>query len=219
MIDPGTPLCDPTDMVVVHRVFRREFALLPRMVRATPSGDVARSGEVANHARELLDALHHHHHGEDDLLWPNLIQRIDEERSAVERMEQQHERVALLIEKSDVLLPPWRTSAKNGEELSVVLSELSTQLNAHLAEEESIVLPLIKWTITQDEWAQLGKRGMASIPPKRRLVFLGHILEEASPQERALFLRHVPAPARLAFRLFGAKQHRSEIARLRGPLG
>jgi hemerythrin-like domain-containing protein len=212
-------LCDTTDMVVVHRVFRREFGLLPRMVRATASGDTVRAAQVATHARELLVALHHHHHGEDDLLWPKLAQRVDLERPLVERMEQQHESVAALVDRATGLLPAWEISARNGEELSVVLQELAGQLNAHLAEEETEVLPVVRQKITEEEWAELGKRGMASIPPKRRLVFLGHILEEASPDERATFMHHVPPPARLAYRMFGTKQHRAEVKRLRGPLG
>jgi hypothetical protein len=57
-----------------------------------------------------------------------------------------------------------------------------------------------------------------SIPPTRRLVMLGYLLEGATPQERRDFLAAVPAPARLAYRLIGARQHRHETIRLRDPL-
>ena len=68
-------LCDTSDMVIVHRMFRRECALLPQLVAAVPAGDVARARTVARHAREVLDMLHHHHLGEDELLWPRLSAR------------------------------------------------------------------------------------------------------------------------------------------------
>src|SRR5262249_27113257 len=51
-------LCDTSDMVIVHRMFRRECALLPQLVAAVPAGDVARARTVARHAREVLDMLH-----------------------------------------------------------------------------------------------------------------------------------------------------------------
>ena len=70
-------------------------------------------------------------------------------------MQQQHESVAALIDKATGLLPAWKISARNGEELSVVLQELSGQLNAHLAEEETEVLPVVRQKITEEEWTDL----------------------------------------------------------------
>ena len=43
-------LCDTSDMVIVHRMFRRECALLPQLVAAVPVGDAARAHTVAGHA-------------------------------------------------------------------------------------------------------------------------------------------------------------------------
>lgn len=68
-------MTDTRDMVLVHRVFRREFGLLPLMVRGAADGDVRAAVRIAAHAREMTDALHHHHHNEDELLWPRLLQR------------------------------------------------------------------------------------------------------------------------------------------------
>src|ERR1700676_3219263 len=53
-------LCDTGDMVIVHRMFRRECALLPRLVAAVEGGDLTQARAVAGHAREVLDILHHH---------------------------------------------------------------------------------------------------------------------------------------------------------------
>ena len=72
--------------------------------------------------------------------------------------------------------------------------------------------------ITATEYQEVGQRGLVSIPLTRRLVVLGYLLEGATPQERSDFLAAVPAPARLAYRLIGARQHRHETTRLRGPL-
>ena len=38
---PATRKCQSTDMVLVHKVFRRELGLLPAMMRAVEPGDSA----------------------------------------------------------------------------------------------------------------------------------------------------------------------------------
>ena len=70
-----TTLTNVHDMVIVHRAFRRELAVIPRLVRAVPAGDTRRAAVVARHARLVLQGLHLHHTGEDELLWPKLLER------------------------------------------------------------------------------------------------------------------------------------------------
>ena len=82
-------LCDTSDMVIVHRMFRRECALLPQLVAAVAGGDLARARTVAGHAREVLDMLHHHHVGEDELLWPRLSARTRFHADLLARMDSQ----------------------------------------------------------------------------------------------------------------------------------
>lgn len=214
--------CDTADMRMVHRVFRREFALLPAMVRAVRPGDTARSARVAEHAREHIDALEHHHHGEDELLWPPLAARAAFDPDVLDRMRAQHHDVAALLARATDLLTRWTQTAgaDDREQLADVLAATSSALVAHLDEEEQHILPTVERHITSAEWAEVGKRGMASIPPKRRLVFLAHILEDATPEERTTFLTtHVPPPVRLAYRLLGRRQHRRETTSLRGSAG
>ncbi|MCW2665989.1 MAG: hemerythrin cation binding domain protein [Frankiales bacterium] len=209
---------DTTDMVIVHRVFRREFRLLPQLVRAVVPGDRERARTVTAHGIEMIETLHHHHSGEDALIWPRLRERADLHAGLIERMQEQHHAVAALIDRASALLPTWSAAAGIGvrDEVAEVLEQLSVELDAHLDEEEREVLPLIEQHLTLAEWAQVGERGMASIPKSRLLVFLGHLLEETSAAERARFLVHVPLPGRVAFRLVGQRKHRREVDGLRG---
>lgn len=75
------------------------------MVRAVPAGDVPRAKQIAAHPAEVLSTLHHHHTGEDELLWPKLLQRAEMERPLIERMESQHGQVAELSDEARQLLP------------------------------------------------------------------------------------------------------------------
>lgn len=213
-------LCDTSDMVIVHRMFRRECALLPKLVVTVADGDLARARAVAGHAREVLDMLHHHHVGEDELLWPRLSARTRLHADLLARMDSQHHGLAVLLERAATSLTAWQNApaAPAGTALAALLRQLSAGLNEHFDEEEAAVLPIVERVITAAEYREVGRRGLVSIPLTRRLVVLGYLLEGVTGQERSDFLAAIPAPARLAYRLIGARQHRREAARLRGQL-
>jgi hemerythrin-like domain-containing protein len=213
-------LCDTSDMVIVHRMFRRECALLPQLVAAVPAGDVARARTVAGHAREVLDMLHHHHVGEDELLWPRLSARTRFNTDLLARMDSQHQGLAVLLEHAAAAFAEWQDAptAHTSTPLATLLDQLSTGLNEHFDEEEAKILPIVERVVTAAEYQEVGRRGLVSIPMTRRLIVLGYLLEEATPQEQADFLAAIPRPARLAYRLIGERLHRNETTCLRGPL-
>jgi hemerythrin-like domain-containing protein len=213
-------LCDTSDMVIVHRMFRRECALLPKLVAAVAGGDVARAHTVAGHAREVLDMLHHHHLGEDELLWPRLSARTRFNTDLLARMDSQHQGLAVLLDHAATAFAEWQDAptAPTSTPLTALLERLSTGLNEHFDEEEAAILPIVERVITAAEYQEVGQRGLVSIPLTRRLIALGYLLEGATPQEQTDFLAAIPRPARLAYRLIGERQHRNETTRLRGPL-
>lgn len=211
---------DTTDMVLVHRALRREFGLVPRLVRSVRAGETARVELVARHVTEFVDALQHHHSGEDDLVWPKLLQRAQPDTDLVVRMQVQHEAVAGLLSQIQNLLCTWRTTGSpvTGRLLAEKSEQLSAALDEHLAEEEKRVLPLVEEHLSVAEWEQVGERGFADTPKSRLLFFLGAALEEATPAERADFLPRVPLPGRIAYRLIGRLQYRRHMAVVRAGL-
>lgn len=211
---------DTRDMVLVHRVFRRELRLLPALVRAVPDRDLARAGRVRAHADEVLTMLHHHHQGEDDLLWPRLLERAAPQEALVRRMEAQHDDVARDLTAVLPLLAAWTEApdSTTAQPLAAALDRLTDALCRHLDEEERSVLPLVEQHVTVREWAELGRHGMASTPRSRRMAALGQILEDASDAERRHFLAHLPPPVRLVWRAVGQRNHRREVAALRAGL-
>ena len=74
---------DTHDMIVVHRVFRRESALMPKLIQAAPDGDTARAQVLADAFGDYQLGLHLHHSGEDELVWPLLLARVDLEADLV----------------------------------------------------------------------------------------------------------------------------------------
>jgi hemerythrin-like domain-containing protein len=220
MTDQITARPNTQDMYVVHRVFRRETALMPRLVRAVRPGDTARAAVVAAHFRDYALGLHHHHTAEDELVWPLLLARVDLEAELVLRMEEQHSRVAAGLAEIETLLTGWAATASpaTGEALATALERHRETLVEHLTDEEDHLLPLIERHLTVAEWERLGENFGTETPKDKLLFFLGALLEEATPEEAADLMRKVPAPARLVWRLAGRRMYAKRTRRLRGPL-
>ncbi|MFF3417350.1 hemerythrin domain-containing protein [Streptomyces sp. NPDC002698] len=208
------------EMVVVHRVFRRESATLPRLVRAVPDGDTARAGRIAGALRDYTMGLHHHHHAEDELIWPLLRSRAPHDGELVGRMRLQHEEIDRTLAAVAEWLPVWERSADRipGEELALALDAHRAALLLHLDEEERSVLPLVAEHLTVPEWDLVGERGMDGIPKNKRMLALGAILEEATPEEQAYFLGRVPLIGRLLWRALGRRRYAAYRRAMRAPL-
>ncbi len=211
---------DTHDMFVVHRVFRREAALMPRLIRNVRPGDLARAARVADHYRGYALGLHHHHTAEDELIWPLLLARVDLEAELVLRMEQQHERVAAGLAVVSDRLPEWERTADPaiGEAIAVAVEAHHAALLEHLTDEETHLLPLIEEHLTVAEYGRLNERFAAETPKDKLLLFLGALLEEATAEEAADIMRNLPVPAKLAWRFIGKRQYARATRGLRGPL-
>jgi hemerythrin-like domain-containing protein len=198
------------DMLLVHRVFRRQFRDMPELVDGVVTGDLQRARVVADHLTFMLSALHHHHAAEDELIWPKLMSRVSGREADLQRMVQDHNGIATAVHHIESLLPGWRRSADPalGRPLTDALAELSTQVDAHLDAEERIALPIIEEHLTRKEWTMVTRRGAAFLSAHnlRRGIALGwYVLEGSTPDERRVFLSGVPLPQRLSIRLFGAR--------------
>lgn len=204
------------EMVLVHRALRRELSALPTLVRGAT--DAPRRRRVAQHVREMLHFLHTHHQGEDELLWPLLRLRAPLDADLVERMESQHRSVAAALGTVEAALDSWESAGDTAtaERIASTVEGMLDVLFDHLANEEQHILPLVAQHVTPAEWAELGKHGMAQIPPPRRMVLLGHVLEEADAAERREMLSSMPLPVRALYLLVGRRKFAKEVAVVRG---
>ncbi|GAA0457283.1 hypothetical protein Ade02nite_06320 [Paractinoplanes deccanensis] len=213
-----TTTTDTWDMIMVHRVFRREFRLMPALVRAVAPGDTARAEVLADHLASVALGLHHHHTAEDEMVWPLLLRRAAMHADLINRMEAQHERLHEPLARIDKILPSWRATASvaDRDELADVIAQASVALDEHLADEESEILPIIEEHLSPAEWHAVGERGREILPKgKMALIFLGALLEEATPDEERRFLAELPAPARLLWRLGGRRTYAKARDRVR----
>ena len=166
----------------------------------------------------MLDGLHHHHLGEDDLLWPALLERAAPSTGLVETMQAQHDVVDGYAEKVAPLLDAWeRTAATTtGTELADLLDRFAAALFEHLDLEEREILPLVERHVTVAEWNSLGEHGIEEMDRKMLPILFGAILEDATPDERRAMLAKQPLGVRFLLRLVGARQYRRFVTRVRG---
>jgi hemerythrin-like domain-containing protein len=196
-------------MIAIHNLFRKQLGGASALIREVPKGDRARVSVVADHVKELAIGLHNHHHGEDLFVWDDLSARAPSCAIHVEQMKVQHAAVAVLLDELTAALPDWRRTAGTRERervASAVEAVLSTLL-VHFGVEETQILPVAARSFTQPEWDRLRAHGMAAIPPNRRFIQLGYILDAMPAGDRAAWMKHhVRAPIRLLFRMMGRRQ-------------
>jgi hypothetical protein len=203
MSGTGSPYADTSHMYKAHTMFRREFGLLPDLVRSVPDKDKERALVVAGHVKLVSLVLHEHHSGEDEVLWPLLLTRAPKEIAPV------------------ILLGTWTAGAASddGEVLAFALERLAVALYEHMGLEEKLVLPLAERHIFASEWDKLVADGAASIPPETGPVLAGMLMYEGGPdvvppQMRAVLAELAPqAYAAHSERVHGtpAPPHSTEI--------
>lgn len=220
---PVTGKPDIGQMIVIHTALTREFGLLPAIVGAVQPGDWPRMQGVAAHAELALSFLHAHHDGEDRLLWPLLLIRLPLEAQLIQTMERQHAVIADLVIDLRRELTEWTQTATlhHRHAITTNLASLHTALDEHLRLEETAVLPLIQDHLTVPEWNAPFDHAQHHTPVKPRdgLLLVGMVLEDAQPQERTWFLHHhLPAIARVAWRLVGVRQYRRHTHSVRKDL-
>jgi hemerythrin-like domain-containing protein len=200
MSDTANPYADTHGMYNVHAMFRREFALLPGLVRSLHDSDKERAQVIAGHIRLVSLVLHEHHSGEDAVLWPRLLARAPKEIDPVVHLVEGHHRaIDSVLAEVDVLLGSWTGTAasQDGEALAVALERLAVLLYEHMGLEEKLVLPVAERHIFATEWDTMVADSAAKIPPEAGPVVVGMVmyeggLEAVPPQMRAVFAELAP---------------------------
>ncbi|WP_235618782.1 hemerythrin domain-containing protein [Embleya scabrispora] len=217
-ITPAQAGFDTREMAVIHRGLRRESRLLIELIGAVEPGDTARAKVLAEHFDLYRLGLHGHHTGEDELLWPPLLARVDLEAELVLRMEAQHERVAGSLAAAEQSATAWAAGAGVAERDALVaaLVEHRAALIEHLDDEEGELLPLAQRLLTAAEWHALGEHFVESTPKPQILLLLGIVLEDATDRERAQMLGGLPLQARLIWYVMGRPMYARMVRRVRG---
>ncbi|MDI9887191.1 nitroreductase/quinone reductase family protein [Streptomyces sp. HNM0645] len=140
-VENGPPSTGTTSMgeavKAVHDAFRRELAL----IRAETTASGPRLGaQLRINCLTLCQGLHNHHTGEDTALFPFLAGRYEELAPVMDRLREEHGRIATLLDELR------RIVTADGTEPALVQAEvgrLAEELEAHLTYEEEQLIPVL----------------------------------------------------------------------------
>jgi hemerythrin-like domain-containing protein len=213
------PMADSRDMIVVHDMFRREFAAIPGLVREVAAGDRAQVSIVADHVAWMVTFLHAHHEGEDMLVWPRLVERCPAETEPlIFTMESQHHGLAQALDSLAAKAGDWRTTAAVPEQdaLAAAAADLLLRIAEHLDLEELKVLSLIDTYLTEKEWKEVGGSGLKKMSLGQSKVAFGMILNGAAPDQVQIMRDTIPRGPWMIFSVLGPRAYVKYARRLRG---
>ena len=216
MTVPDESHAETVEMHLAHDMLRREFALVPALVRGVAEGDVDRAAVVADHLDLLTGLLDDHHRAEDTHLWPRLLARGP--APAVDALTSRYQGIEDVLSELGGVLATWRRTApaRTTEDLGQLLERLHVLLGEHLALEEERVLPLVEEHLTAAEWDGVVQAAGAGTPEARIPLLLGMLIHEGDPEVVEKTLAKVPATVRPAVREMSQQAYATHSERVHG---
>jgi len=220
MSDTSKPvLTDTSDMPALHAVFRKSLAAAPDLIGGAPADDTGRSAIVGTYYDNVLRLLHAHHGGEDELVWPKLLERCPDEAEMVSEIASQHGAVTALIDVTMAQLQQWAGSASERDAAALIgsMRQLNDELVIHLDAEEAMILPLCARYITPQEWAELPEHGMKHFDGDKPWLIMGLIFDNMPDGARDYVLANMPPPVGQMWVNFGSTAYTDFMAELKIP--
>lgn len=189
---------DTSDMIRVHRVFRETLGMAPELIGSVRPEDTGRVAAVATFYANVLAFLHVHHEGEDELLWPKLLERCPDDVATVTLASDQHLGITGALETAEARLTDWRQqpTIDRGATLAAALMTLYAGLAEHLDNEERTILPLAEAHLSVEEWGQLPEHGMRNFRGDKLWLIVGLLREQMTDEQRANMDTRMPPPLR-----------------------
>ena len=147
-----------TMMYLSHHAFRRDLAAFAAAVPVTPIEDRATWRALAARWEVFAGVLHHHHAGEDQWVWPFLMERAEPaDRAVLEAMEAEHAEIDPTLEAcaAGMARLAERADADARAALAVRVVAARESLGRHLAHEETEAIALMQRVMTAAEWEEL----------------------------------------------------------------
>ena len=208
---------------VLHQAVRREMRLLAELTSWATADDPQRACELTGHAILVARLLLQHHATERELLWPALFPHLPATKQDAARatIVGWTGRTAVLdhaLRDLSTVARQWAvaTTEPSRRGFEKACARLADTIDAHTAEEEAELLPLLGRHLPADAWAQVSERASTAFDGREQMLVLGLVLEDACAIDRARVLAGLSPAARTAWRLYGRRTYRATVVRLRG---
>jgi hemerythrin-like domain-containing protein len=193
----GTYDTDVSDMYAVHRALLGALDAAPEVV-ANAGGDSVRVEVIGSFIENVIEFLHVHHSGEDELIYPVLEQRCPESRSELERIDDQHKLLHAPMDAGRSAIAAWRAAPSTETAQAVIdaIASIAEPLRPHLAEEETVVLPIAAKSMSPEEWGALSGHAMMIFRADKPWLPLGLLREQLDQEHRDGMLAGMPPEMR-----------------------
>jgi hemerythrin-like domain-containing protein len=205
---------DLSFVLILHKKFRRDFAVLAEKLRATRSGHGPSGAAIARWYDNLVAQLHHHHSIEDSALMPILLAKSDDPalHGPMAVVRRQHDEMDEILARVEDGMRGVRFEAAASEKLIAAVDELVEHLNAHLDDEERDAFPVVEKLMTVDEFERFEAAVRKTMGFRGAAVTFPWILDGADEETRQAVLGQLPLPLRLMCRLVWVPAYRRKYA-------
>jgi len=200
MTPVGTYNTDVSDMYAVHKALTGALDAAPAYV-AKVGVDPERVELMGSFYENVIEFLHVHHMGEDELIYPVLEQRCAESRSVLERIDDQHKLLYAPMDTARTAIATWRTapSTEHAQAVADAIASIDELLRPHLAEEETVMLPIAAKWMSPEEWGGLAGHSMMSFRADKPWLPMGLVREQLDQEQRDGMLAGMPPEMRTAW--------------------
>src|SRR6516165_5784726 len=105
----GTYHTDVSDMYAVHKALLGALDAVPDYIAGTQL-DSDRVEVIGSFIENVIEFLHVHHSGEDELVYPLLLQRCVESRAELKRIDDQHTLLHAPMDAGRSAVASWRAA-------------------------------------------------------------------------------------------------------------
>lgn len=146
------------------RVIEALETLTAEMAEGTTALDFTLLASILYYVDVVPERLHHPK--EDKYLLARLRERDPALAPLLDRLEQEHQRAAVLIGELERALVHWQGGAPGGlQQFALALGNFSSFHWAHMRAEESEILPQAERKLTQSDWASIAAAFAANDDP------------------------------------------------------
>ena len=197
---------DLSGYLAIHQAMRVANEQLVQGIGTAPVADPKRAAALGRWFRGYSDELRTHHHIEDDIVFPQLVERVPAYAEYNDALTGDHHYLDRVIDALRDALADWARhsaesdAARDARYRALDLAvELRDFLDEHLAIEDADVLPMIERHFTADEYVVLEKQAGKAITIRQAMFTAPWYMATVDAETAARTLREAPRALRIVY--------------------
>ena len=207
-LELSPPGADLSGYLAIHQAMRVANAQLVRGIGTAGVADPKRAAALGRWFRGYSDELRTHHHIEDDIVFPQLAERVRAYAEYSDALAGDHHYLDRVIDALREALAGWAqhaTASEAAREARYTALDLAVELRdfleEHLAIEDADVLPMIQRHFTAEEYAELEQQAGKAITIRQAMFTAPWYMATVDAETAARTLREAPRPLRIIYAL------------------